>query len=77
MYERIFRDVVSRQDPRFSDVYCELGEPVEDDEQPPLIKHIKDPGFTLSTNQRRMLRDMATMSDVPDADQPVSQMRTR
>ena len=73
MYERIFRDVVSRQAPRFSDVYCQLGDQQdEEDNEPPPIKHVKEPSFTLSSNQRRMLRDMATMSNVPDADQPVS-----
>lgn len=72
LYDRIFRDVVSRQSPRFSEVYCELGQKEdENDEGPPPIHHINDPNFQLSSNQRRILRDMAVMREVPDPDQPV------
>ncbi|KAF6025466.1 hypothetical protein EB796_016242 [Bugula neritina] len=64
VYERIFKEVVARQEPRFADVYCSL-----DSQQPPQIQQVNHPKgahANLSEDQRQRIRNMATINGVSD-----------
>ncbi|XP_067933042.1 uncharacterized protein [Watersipora subatra] len=67
VYERIFKEAVAKQSPRFSDVYCVLDKSSE--ERPFPIRHVEEPGpphSSLSDEKKKHLRYVATMTDGSD-----------
>lgn len=72
LYERVFNDTTSNQTPRFSEMYCTVKDDTKSggpEIQP--LGSLKYNSVEITPRQRKLLREMALISRVPDTDLPV------
>lgn len=69
----MFKETVAKQSPRFGEMYCSM---VKDEATGiPQLQHLGNltyNGIEVTPRQRKLLREMVTISRKSDVDQPVS-----
>ena len=73
LYEKVFKETVAKQSPRFDEMYCSMERDEETGEaRLQQLGNLTCNGIEVTPRQRKLLREMASISRTSDMDHPVS-----